>query len=477
MAIELLIQKLEDKDKRKLLEKLNAYLEATFTPQSFFNSLLNFVQKEIFSSFNESKFTELDKQAWIRQLEELRERIIELKKLKSEAKVTLVSDKIAMQMTKSLNKASYGKSLRRRQHMFGESDLPQKIFWDEIEMSSLKKSGKRGNKAIFKHENGGSGQILNIEKFKIFVKKETTDKDLKSIDQLNNEGSSEESEFEEEEGDIFKKKEESSDQEDGRNAQFLGFDTSIGDIKGLIEDLITSTSSTSIFGEEKCKKLVKKILINLHKITQRLHNDPGVESRIRLDKHFEPIIRNFDPKFNLPCYKPQGYLTVYGRELKYLALETQKTRRLSQNEHQGLISTPAFLGLAALAKFTRPDTFLGMIKKGEKGIFRDFFLTKIFRKVMLKLFKIRPDYHIYLEHLLIYKTLIKIHSKILEFFSVEMFNKLHIHTFTNISNIEFDFLKYLLISSRASCCFFKEFVLKFIQNTVRIPPITLPRTP
>lgn len=463
-----------DGEKRKLLEKLDVNLSDSFTPQSFFNSLLSFVQKEIFSNIDEGKFSEMDKQAWIRQLGELRERILELKGLKSRKRVDLVSKKVTMEMTQSLNKASYGKSLRRREYDMAKAENSHNFFLENKhdEESCLQKSGKRNPKSVFKHEGSNPGRILNIEKFKIFVKKDTRDPDLKSIDELNNQDSSEGSELEEEDEEIFQKEGDML-QEGNPDSQFFSFDTSICHIKELVEDLITSTSSTSIFGEEKCKKVVKKILKNLHEIADRLHKDSSFESQIRMEDHFEPIIKNFNPKFNIPCYKPQGYLTVYGRELKCLAEETQKSRKLSQNEHQNMIANIAFLGLLALAKYTKPDSIYQMIKRGEKEMFQEFFLTKIFRKIILKLYKIRPDYHLYVEHLLVYKTILKIHSKILEFFSVEMFNKLKIQNSITVSNIEFGLLKYLLTSSRASCSFFREFVLSFIQRAVSlIPPNT-----
>lgn len=333
-----------------------------------------------------------------------------------------------------------------------------------MEKASVEKSIRR--KKIFENqhfiEKNDLESVLNVSKFKVFMKQETSD--IKSLDQLNEEeSSSSEIEDEEEIKNLSNGREKNSGKQIGKNFEKINFTN----FNQFIEELIISTSTEEIFGVEKVRKVVEKLLSNLQKLVNYINDDNFDKNSKITPKHLYFIAKEFDPKFSIPSYKPRGNLKLYGRKYKKFGKEEVRRQKIDEKEHKNMLANITFLSLIMITKSLNLELFTNRLKKDHNGIFDQFIFKKIFTKIMLNLYKINPDYNLYLEHLLVFKRVIHIQVKIIEFLASELFKNLNIRKVSPISNREFQFLRFLLVETRSICSFYSEFVLRFIQDIVR----------
>lgn len=442
---------------------MNTHLKSRFTPQEFFNVLLNFTQSEIFTPIQQSnKFSDSQKETWFSQLKELKGRILELKELKKpNLDKPLVPKKVTLKISDSLKKMSLEKKCQKRK--FIKKNFPKKNEDERKIFHRMVKSNKK---------QGEFEEILTVSKFKIYKKQETSD--IKSIQELNEMDSSDSNEFEKPKK-YFK--------QIGKSKMT----PSLTEIKEMVENLLFSTKSDQFRDKKKLKKMVRKLISNISKIAEFL-NESQIEdiskenSRIG-KRHFGKIVKNWNERFIIPAYKPFGYRTIYGekiveeddelrksrvtffgRKMKHLGKPTQLRKKLTEEKHAGMLSSAVIVGLLKIIKNLNFENFQKNLKEDGN---ENFVLRKIFRRVMLSLYKICPDYYLYLEHLMIYKSFIQIQAKIVEFLAGQVIEDPEDFNAGNFTLKEFRIMKWALVESRAICGFFSEFVLKFIQNIVR----------
>ena len=153
-----------------------------------------------------------------------------------------------------------------------------------------------------------------------------------------------------------------------------------------------------------------------------------------------------------------------------------KKVKLSESHHKRLIAQLSHTGLEVILGAFKPGRIIEDFKKFQQAetpfaeILKSHSLRELYKQVIMQSYKINLDYNLYLEHLILYKSLVRIHAKLLEFLACQVFSSFKLQ-FQEIGsmNIRDKFLfSWLLHQGRANRAFMLELVEKFVQQPVSI---------